>query len=97
VTGVEPTSKRAESLWFIGDAGVRFGISTAGNGDDQTLSALGLRDAVPTPAPWAVIRWLPAGPALSKAAALTQHDTLAPDLNVAALPTPKSNPAGAAG
>jgi len=41
-------------------------------------------------APWAVIKWLPAGPALSKSAALTQHDTLMPDQNAAAIQTPKA-------
>lgn len=96
VTGVQPTSTRGESLWFIGDNGVRFGVPTVGNGDEQTLHSLGLT-ASPTPAPWAVIRWLPAGPALSKAGALSQHDTLAPDPNVAALPTPKPNQHSGAG
>ncbi|NTY62552.1 type VII secretion protein EccB [Mycolicibacterium sphagni] len=91
VTGVEADSKRGESLWFIGNNGTRFGVPTAGsNGDDQSRQALGLDKATPTPAPWAVIKWLPAGPALSKTAALTQHDTLMPDQNVAALPTPKA-------
>ncbi|MDP7707388.1 type VII secretion protein EccB [Mycobacterium sp. TY815] len=88
VTGVEPGSTRGESLWFIGDNGVRFGVPTVGNGDEQTRHSLGLT-AAPTPAPWAVIRWLPAGPALSKAAAMVQHDTLAPDPHVAVLPTPQ--------
>lgn len=95
VTGIAATSTRGESLWFIGDNGVRYGISTVGNGDEQTLRSLGFKDAASTPAPWAVIRWLPAGPALSKAAALSQHDTLAPDPLVAALPTPKSPVSGA--
>ena len=40
--------------------------------------ALGLT-ASPVPAPWSVIRWLPAGPTLSYAAAMSQHDTLIPD------------------
>lgn len=84
VTGVEPDSPRGESLWWISDNGVRFGIVTAGTDRDETRRALGL-SGPPTPAPWAVIRWLPAGPALSKAAALTQHDTLAPDQSPAPL------------
>lgn len=95
ITGIQASSTRGESLWFIGDNGVRYGIPTAGNGDDQTLQALGLKDASPTPAPWAVLRWLPAGPALSKAAALSQHDTLPPDPFVATLPTPKAQVTGA--
>jgi type VII secretion protein EccB len=86
VTGVDPASPRGESLWLISDNGVRFGVVTAGQGEDQTLRALGL-DHKPTPAPWAVIHWLPAGPALSRAAALTEHDTLAPDPSPAPLPT----------
>ncbi|MCV7146978.1 type VII secretion protein EccB [Mycobacterium riyadhense] len=95
VTGMQPISTRGESLWFIGDNGVRYGIPTAGNGDEQTLQSLGFKDISPTPAPWAVIRWLPAGPALSKAAALSQHDTLPPDPFVAPLPTPKAQVSGA--
>jgi type VII secretion protein EccB len=78
VTGENPASPRAESLWLISDNGVRFGVVTAGQGEDQTVRALGL-DQKPNPVPWAVIRWIPAGPALSRAAALTEHDTLAPD------------------
>ena len=84
VTGVEPASPRGESLWWITDNGVRFGVETAGQSEQNTRRALGL-DGKPTPAPWAVIRWLPAGPALSKAAALTEHDTLAPDASPAPL------------
>lgn len=78
VTGVEPTSPRGESLWWITDNGVRFGVVTAGQDESATRRALGL-EGTPTPAPWAVIRWLPAGPGLSRKAALTEHDTLAPD------------------
>jgi hypothetical protein len=89
VTGVEPSSPRNESLWWISDSGVRFGIQTAGQDEQQTRSALGL-EGPPTPAPWAVIRWLPAGPVLSRAAALTQHDTLAGDPSPAPLPTQKA-------
>lgn len=86
VTGVDPASPRGESLWLISENGVRFGVVTAGHGEEQTLRALGL-DHKPTPAPWAVIHWLPAGPALSRAAALTEHDTLAPDPSSAPLVT----------
>jgi hypothetical protein len=86
VTGVDPASPRGESLWLISDTGVRYGVVTAGQGEDQTPRALGL-DRKPSPAPWAVIHWLPAGPALSRAAALTEHDTLAPDPSPAPLVT----------
>jgi len=33
------------------------------------------------------MHWIPAGPALSRAAALTEHDTLAPDTSPAPLVT----------
>ena len=85
---MEPASPRGESLWWIADNGVRFGVETAGQAEAQTRQALGL-DGPPTPAPWAVIRWLPAGPALSRAAALTEHDTLAPDASPAPLVIPQ--------
>ena len=88
VTGVEPASPRGESLWWISDNGVRFGVETAGQDEQNTRRALGL-DGQPTPAPWAVIRWMPAGPALSRAAALTEHDTLAPDSTPATLTVSK--------
>lgn len=78
VTGVEPDSPRRESLWWISTSGVRFGVQTQGSDETRTRAALGLTDA-PVPAPWSVIRWLPAGPTLSYAAAMTQHDTLIPD------------------
>lgn len=93
VTGVQPDSVRGESLWFIGNNGVRFGVpSTGGGGEDQSRQALGLKADTPTPAPWSVIKWLPAGPALSKSAAMAQHDSLMPDPNVAALQAPTKGP-----
>ncbi|OKH72742.1 hypothetical protein EB74_22650 [Mycobacterium sp. SWH-M5] len=75
VTGVEPDSGRSESVWWIGPTGVRFGIETSERQHDP-LRALGLSEAQPTPAPWAVVRWLPAGPALSRQSAMVEHDTL---------------------
>ena len=87
VTGVEPGSPRGESLWFLTDNGVRFGVPAGGAAvGDRTREALGL-SAAPTPAPWAVISWLPAGPALSRRAALSEHDTLGADESTAPLPT----------
>lgn len=75
VTGVEPDSGRSESVWWINHSGVRFGIETSDRQHDP-LRALGLSEVTPTPAPWAVVRWLPAGPALSQQAALVERDTL---------------------
>ena len=92
VTGVQPDSVRGESLWFIGNNGVRFGVPFTGGSDDQSRQALGFKDVSPTPAPWSVIKWLPAGPVLSKAAAMTQHDTLMPDPNVAPLQASTKGP-----
>ena len=66
---------RRESLWWIGDTGVRFGIDVAGQGN-STQQALGLKDTTPTRAPWTVIRWLPAGPLLSEQAARVERDTV---------------------
>ncbi len=85
VTGVEDDSPRRESMWFITDTGVRFGVSATGNNDTDTRKALGLAEA-PQPAPWAVVRWLPAGPLLSKEAAMVEHDTFAKDPEAALLP-----------
>lgn len=87
VTGVEPNSLRSESLWWINDSGVRFGIETQGDEENRNRRALGVEDVAPVPAPWAVIRWLPAGPTLSHAAAMTQHDTLVSDAAVTPLKT----------
>lgn len=78
VTGVEPDSARRESLWWVSSSGVRFGVPSQGGDESRTRDALGLT-ASPVPAPWSVIRWLPAGPTLSYAAAMSQHDTLIPD------------------
>ncbi|QIV79934.1 type VII secretion protein EccB [Mycolicibacterium frederiksbergense] len=92
VTGVQPDSVRGESLWFIGNDGARFGVPTGG-GNDQSRESLGLKAASPTPAPWAVIKWLPAGPALTKDAAMAQHgSSFAPDPNAAALQAPTKGP-----
>ncbi|MBS9535982.1 type VII secretion protein EccB [Mycobacterium sp. M1] len=79
VTGFEPDSGRSESLWWVGDSGVRFGIETFGEDDRTTRKSLGLDDVSPSPAPWSVVRWLPAGPSLSHAAAMTQYDTVFSD------------------
>lgn len=75
VTGVEPDSGRKESLWWIGDTGVRFGIEVQTQ-EDRTREALGLGNITPTRAPWAVVRWLPAGPMLSRQAARVERDTI---------------------
>lgn len=76
VVGTDPTSSGAESQWWITDRGARFGIP---GGDQSARNALGLGEAQVTWAPWYIVRLLPNGGELSRAAALTEHDTLAPD------------------
>ena len=91
VTGNEPSSQRAESLWWITDSGVRYGISTTGEEDRRTRAALGL-SVNPTPAPWVMLRWLPAGQTLSHNAAMTEHDKLPVDQTPRPLPPAAQRP-----
>ena len=70
-TGNEETSSSQETLWWVSDSGVRFGVPR----DAETLRALGFGTA-PRPAPWSVLRLLAPGPELTRAAALVRHDTL---------------------
>ncbi|NUS57528.1 MAG: type VII secretion protein EccB, partial [Streptomycetaceae bacterium] len=70
VTGIERTSVRRDSLFYIGDNGIRYGIA-----DRETAATLGLGDH-PRQAPWAIVGRLPAGPTLRRDAALTAHDSL---------------------
>lgn len=83
-TGNGPTASTQESLWWLSESGVRFGILR----DEQTLNALGL-NTPPQPAPWAVLRLFAAGPTLSKADALIRHNTLPIDRNPAELEQPR--------
>jgi type VII secretion protein EccB len=76
-TGTDPRSPEKETLWWISDAGVRYGLITGGEKGTGTASALGLSS--PLPAPWSVLAILANGPGLSKAAALVGHDTLPRD------------------
>ncbi|NNH73236.1 type VII secretion protein EccB [Nocardia uniformis] len=84
VTGTEPGSALAESLWWISDSGVRYGIAAdlGGTGSaDPTLRALGL--GAPVLAPWSVVSLFAVGPTLSQRDARIQHDGI------------PSNPSGA--
>jgi type VII secretion protein EccB len=71
-TGESPDSARRETLWLISESGVRYGVPF----DEETLRALGLKDVTPRLAPWPLLRVWPAGPELSRQAAMTMHDTL---------------------
>ncbi|WP_054815787.1 type VII secretion protein EccB [Nocardia arizonensis] len=70
VTGIEPGSPRRESLFYVADNGIRYGIA-----DAATAATLGLGDS-PRLAPWSVIGQLVPGPTLSAKDALTSYDSL---------------------
>jgi len=69
VTGNDPGATTTESLWWLTDAGARFGV----DGTREALEALGLKTR-PSLAPWVALRLLPQGPTLSRADALVEHD-----------------------
>ena len=83
-TGNDPGAKTTESLWWLTDAGARFGV------DDtrDVREALGLKTK-PSLAPWVALRLLPQGPTLSRADALVEHDTLPMDMSPGELAVPK--------
>ncbi|MCP9620960.1 type VII secretion protein EccB [Nocardia otitidiscaviarum] len=87
-TGIEPDSERRDSLFYISDFGVRYGIV-----DLDAAKALGMDpDSVrPERAPWQLIGLLAPGPALSRAAAMVAHDGVAPDANPAKEPVRTQN------
>lgn len=81
VTGAEPGSPLRESLFWISDSGVRYGVAVkrgADAGSDQTLRALGFEQ--PVRAPWSVVSLFAVGPTLSVKDALIQHDGIPPNL-----------------
>ncbi|MFC9995485.1 type VII secretion protein EccB [Nocardia sp. NPDC127526] len=69
-TGIEPGSTRRDSLFYVADNGVRYGIP-----DAATAKMLGF-DGPPQPAPWQILGRLVPGPTLSRSAALVNRDTL---------------------
>jgi type VII secretion protein EccB len=82
-TSVAPEADSKESLWWLSDQGVRFGIELA----DDSLKALGVSPASALQAPWPLIRVFAVGSTLSRVDAMTQHDTLAPAAGPAVLTT----------
>ncbi|MFC9993677.1 type VII secretion protein EccB [Nocardia sp. NPDC127526] len=70
VTGIEPGSLRRDSLFYVADNGIRYGIP-----DIETAQKLGLGSS-PLLAPWPVIGQLVPGPTLSSNGALTMWDAL---------------------
>jgi type VII secretion protein EccB len=88
VTGVESTSPLRESLYWISDSGVRYGVDArqVSTGSDATLKALALR--TPVPAPWPIISLFAVGPTLSPENAKLAHDSITPNQIVAGLSGP---------
>lgn len=72
-TGASVDSSRRETLWLISESGARYGVPF----DDEALKALGVKDSPARLAPWPLLQVWPAGPELSKKAAMTMHDTVA--------------------
>ena len=85
-TGNSASSSTMESLWWISESGVRFGVPR----EEDTLRALGLKAYTPGVAPWWALRLWAAGPVLSRADALVRHNTLPVDANPGELEVPKS-------
>jgi type VII secretion protein EccB len=83
------TSDSRESLFWVSNNGVRFGIVA----EDSTLRALGLDPAAAVQAPWPLLRTFAAGPALSRQAALVARDTV-PAVGKAAVVTTKAKAGG---
>ncbi|MGD9622212.1 MAG: type VII secretion protein EccB [Mycolicibacterium sp.] len=77
-------SHSRESLFWVSDNGVRFGIA----GDDDTVRALGLNPPMPQQAPWPLLRTFAAGPELSRHAALVARDTVPAAGAVTVVPAP---------
>jgi type VII secretion protein EccB len=85
-TGAALDSPRRQTMWLISESGVRYGLPF----DENALRALGLAASQVRPAPWPMLQVWPAGPELSRAAALTVHDSL----DGAAAPVPTGQQQG---
>ncbi|MEU6561119.1 type VII secretion protein EccB [Nocardia nova] len=75
-TGIETDSQRRDSMFFIADTGVRYGIK-----DANAQKALGMdaEKAKPELAPDQIVGLLAAGPTLGRQEAMVAHDGVAPD------------------
>lgn len=71
-TGAALDSPRRQTMWLISDSGPRYGVPF----DENALRALGLAVSQVRPAPWSMLQVWPAGPELSRSAALTVHNSL---------------------
>lgn len=75
-TGQDPQSQTRESLFWVSDLGVRFGIEDSeGENAGKAAEALGVvgQQDGPLPIPWSVLVLFQPGPTLSKADALRAH------------------------
>ncbi|WP_458686056.1 type VII secretion protein EccB [Nocardia tengchongensis] len=88
-TGIEPDSQRHDSLFFVSDYGVRFGVRNL-----EAAKALGMdpERVRPEPAPWPILGLLAPGPVLSREGAMVAHDGVAPDPNPAEEPVKTQGP-----
>ncbi len=84
-TGIEPNSRRKDSLFYIADTGVRYGIKNA-----DAVKALGLEEVTAEPAPWPIVGLLAGGPTMGREEAMVAHDGVSPD------PSPAKKPVAAA-
>ncbi|MBC7300882.1 MAG: type VII secretion protein EccB [Nocardia sp.] len=85
-TGIEPNSRRKDSLFYIADTGVRFGIKNA-----DAVKALGLEEVTAEPAPWPIVGLLAGGPTMGREEAMVAHDGVAPDPSPAKEPVAEVN------
>ena len=72
VTGQHPDSITRESLFWVSDLGVRYGMESESNEAATPAEALGMT-AEPLPIPWSILSLFAPGPTLSKADALVAH------------------------
>jgi type VII secretion protein EccB len=92
--GMQPDAEAMGQLFYIADTGQRFHVK-----DTAAAAALGVHGsdgpdgahgAAPQLAPWSVISLLPAGPELSRDAALIAHDGMQADAAGSVVPVPAS-------
>ncbi|MCV7314247.1 type VII secretion protein EccB [Mycolicibacillus parakoreensis] len=72
VTGREPKSGTKESLFWVSDLGVRYGVQDSPDQPGKAAAALGMTTD-PIAAPWAVVTLFQPGPTLSREDALVAH------------------------
>ncbi|WP_433661745.1 type VII secretion protein EccB [Nocardia sp. CA-128927] len=87
-TGIEPDSRRKDSMFYVSDTGVRYGIKNS-----DAAKALGMdaeSGVTPEPAPWPIVGLLAGGPTMGREEAMVAHDGIAPD------PSPAKQPVASA-